>query len=122
MTDERIRELLASMRGDPVPPDVLARVRSRVEERTRARRAPWFWLAAATAAVVAAVLVWPEPRVVDPPRVALRWPVAPVVVAANRPAPPPVVAQRRVVPGRAPVNLIRIETPDPEVVLFLTGE
>ena len=115
MTEEDIRGLFREMREDSVPLDSLARVRMRVAERTAARRG-WklaVWVLAPLCLLMLAV--------------ALRSPAPPLRI--ELPALPPVRVEPAVVQSRprhivrrpkAPV-LIRIETPDPEVVILLVG-
>lgn len=135
MNEDRMRELFREMREEPAPADSLARVRMAVAGRT-AKAAPRpFWLrwpvfAAAAAAFVLAVLLRWEPA--PPP--------APVVAKREQPAAPPAVQP----PVRQPVAsppmakkrpqvqavkrdtkqdlLIRMETPDPNVVIFLIAD
>jgi hypothetical protein len=107
MTDEEIRGLLREMREDSVPPDSLARVRVRVAERTAKqrwwKRAVWV-LAPLCLSMVAVLFRSPAPT----PRIEL-----PAVVQSR----PRHIVRRR---PKQPV-LIRIETPDPEVVILLLG-
>jgi hypothetical protein len=121
MNEDQIRELLRDMRDDPVPADSLARVRGRVAERVAAKS--WFkpW------GIAAMITIEPPPRPAAPVVAEVEYPrVAPAVPAR----PKPVVRKARVKPVRrvenvtasgAPV-LIRIETPDPEVVILLIGD
>jgi len=133
MTDDRMRELFREMRDEAVPPDSLARVRMRVAERTAAApRRGWWWLAS-LAAVALLVLVIAVSR----------KPVAPTVAVVPKPVEAPKVVESRVIPEapvvrpvRAPRRraapvakpavsgavAIRIETPDPDVVIILLGE
>jgi hypothetical protein len=116
MTDEEIRGLLREMREDSVPPDSLARVRVRVAERTAKQR--WWkravWVLAPLCLSMVAVLFRspaPTPRI-ELPAVVPVW-VEPAVVQSR----PRHIVRRR---PKQPV-LIRIETPDPEVVILLLG-
>jgi len=136
MTEDQIRELFREMRDEPVPPDSKARVRMAVAERTQSwpekLRRRWKWLAALVApACLLLVALTMLPKKVDmpPPPVA----PAPPVAIAEAPAPivaplgPHIVRARRHIakPPReiasAGANLIRIETPDPDVVILLIG-
>ena len=135
MTEDEIRDLLHEMRDEPIPADSLARVRLGVAERTQARRIPGFWKIAAmllATGCLALVSLWLRPAAPIPA------PAPPVVVLRHDPPPtapaPPVQRVRQVVrrapkPSRrierAPIAggavLIRIETPDPDVVILLLG-
>ena len=136
MTDDEIRELFREMRDEPVPPDSKARVRMAVAERTQTwpekLRRRWKWLAAVLAPaclLLVALLTW-QKNVDTPPA-----PVAPAPPAVIAEAPAPLVAppqprivhvrhralkQRREIASNG-ANLIRIETPDPDVVILLIG-
>jgi hypothetical protein len=135
MTEDQIRELFREMRDEPVPPDSKARVRIAVAERTQRwpekLRRRWKWLAAvlAPACLVLVLLMSREKKVVAPPAPVFH---PPVVASVEPPAPehpPPhhiVRTRHRVVkPPRETVVggacLIRIETPDPNVVILLVG-
>jgi hypothetical protein len=132
MTEDRIHELFREMRDEPLPADSLARVRLAVAERTQARtlRFPWR-IAAALLATASVVLVVLLSRSREP----IGKPAAPVVVR-QRSAPPakpatPQLRARQPTERKAPRRgktaprdtlLIRIETPDPDVVILLVGE
>jgi len=125
MREDEMRDLLREMRDDPVPADSLVRVRTRVEERIAGRgRSRWAALLAAVAFAaicLIAVVTRRDPQPLSPP--------PPPLIAAV-PAPPP--AQAHVVakprhrtrkPATVQSNLlIRIETPDPDVVILLLGD
>jgi hypothetical protein len=135
MREEDIRDLFREMRDEPVPADSLARLRARVAERTRTR--PWRrWRIAALLLIPAciafmALFLRPVATVqrTNAPLVA-RQPEAPVetppvrpetVHRAQRLVRHRVARPRRMEqPGAPP--LIRIETPDPDVVILLVGE
>lgn len=130
MTEEDVRELLREMRDEPVPADTLARVRLTVAERTKARhwprslRAAWAGVALLVAAACFGVLSLaprkPAPSSEPgPPAVARERPPAPrnPVLPAVKP-----VRRARPKPAAQPPVLIRIETPDPDVVILLIGE
>jgi hypothetical protein len=136
MTEDQIRELFREMRDEPVPPDSKARVRMAVAERsqswTEKLRRRWKWMAAvlAPACLLLVVLMTGQKKVdVPPPPVAPAPPVAIVEAPAPIVAPPQphivrvrrriVKPPRETVPGGA--RLIRIETPDPDVVILLIG-
>jgi hypothetical protein len=120
MTEEDIRGLFREMREDSVPADSMARVRMRITERTAAWRR-WklaVWVMAPLCLLVLAVTLWSPARIALPP-------VEPVRIeqAVMRPEPPAQVVRRKQVARRRPQRpvLIRIETPDPEVVILLVG-
>ncbi len=123
MREDEMRDLLSEMRDDPVPADSLVRVRTRVEERIAGRdwRRPVALLAAVAFAAICLVAVVtrrdPQPAPPPPPLIA--------AVPAPPPAQAPVVAKprhRTRKPAPMQSNLIiRIETPDPDVVILLLG-
>jgi hypothetical protein len=144
MTEDQIRDLLREMRDEPIPADSLARVRLGVANRTQAAswtrtlRRPWSIAAmlVAAACVVFAILSLRTPA-------PIATPTRPIVAHNESaptapPAPPPVIAVRSprlrphpaVKPARRVENisasepsvLIRIETPDPNVVILLLGD
>ena len=131
MTDDEIQGLLRSLRDQPVPADSLARVRMRVSERTSRRNWRVWWVPAmAVVWIVLTVLLWPR-RVI----VSIVLPVPPVVeVIAQVPAPLPAAVQPAVIASSQPSKLrkrprpaalvgsIRIETPDPDVVLIFVND
>jgi hypothetical protein len=136
MTEDQIRELFREMRDEPVPPDSKVRVRMAVAERTQSwperLRRRWKWIAAvlAPACLLLLMLMTGEKRVAVPPSPAA--PAPPVAVAeppapVEAPPPPRIVhARHRIVnpPREVASNgasLIRIETPDPDVVILLIG-
>ena len=136
MTEDQIRELFRDMRDEPVPPDSKVRVRMAVAERTQGwpekLRRRWKWVAAALAPVCLLLVValnTLQKRVEMPPA-----PVAPAPPLAVVEAPAPIAPPRHpIVPVRHRVarpprevasngaSLIRIETPDPDVVILLIG-
>jgi hypothetical protein len=136
MTEDQIRELFREMRDEPVPPDSKARVRMALAERTQSwpekLRRRWKWMAAILAPaclLLVALMTW-QTKVDMPPA-----PAAPAPPVAIVEAPAPVVAppRPRIVRARHRVakpprevasngaSLIRIETPDPDVVILLIG-
>jgi hypothetical protein len=131
MTEDEIRELLREMRDEPVPPDSKARVRMAVAERTQSwpekLRRRWKVLAAVVAPaclVLVLMMTWQKKVDVPPPPVA----PAPPVVIAEAPAPAPHIVRARHHVSKPPrviasngASLIRIETPDPDVVILLIG-
>lgn len=134
MNDDQMRDLFREMREEPLPADSLARVRMAVAERVAepVRRPFWLrWqvLAAGLVAAVVLVMVLRQPA---------RIPAPPSVVAKQEPRPvPPAPPQPLVVQQPKPVrlpqatvrpkprktdSLIRLETPDPNVVIFLVAD
>jgi hypothetical protein len=137
MREDEIRELLQEMGEEPVPPDSLRRVRLAVAERTERRGRAWWWsaMALAAAACVVLLIVWLRPPAPvsrpDAPVVAREQAApqdaAPAPVAAHEAAPQRVPVRRRAQPiDRRPPAVadvvIRIETPDPDVVILLIGD
>jgi hypothetical protein len=140
MNDDQIRELLHAMRDDPIPGDSLARVRQAVEARTsgrdggRAFGTMWrLALPVALAGCIAAILLRPVRHTAP----TLLRPVAAVerpVPVLPQPAPAHQLAHATVRPVRhfqrrppsapqeAGASLIRIETPDPDVVILLLAD
>jgi len=133
MNEYEIRDLFRELRDEPVPLESLVRVRMRVEDRIR-RRAPWR-LAALTGAFAAMAIA----AFLDEMRPAMRKTTsAPIVMRQPAPGPPPAEALPDNLPltirpaierkapkprpaPRAHVASIRIETPDPDVVILLVG-
>jgi len=125
-----MRELFREMRDEPVPADSLARVRTAVDLRIQKR--PWLfgWKLAAALAMAGCVVagfVWLKQakpvQQVSPPEIAQV--LSPVEIPALpeipvRPAPRPKRARPRPVVEGVPVS-IRIETPDPDVVILLVN-
>ena len=133
MTENEIRDLFREMRDEPIPPDSLARVRLGVSERTQARRAfgPWkiAALLLAMGCVVFAMLWRPTASPVPIPALpsvarretpALETPIARVRPVARRTVKPVRHVEKALIAGGA--KLIRIETPDPDVVILLIGD
>lgn len=130
MTEEEMRGLFREMRGEPVPADSLARVRAAVDHRIHQRRwmSPWKIAAAVVlAGCMAGVFLLlrpgkPVPQV-SAPEIAqvlppVEIPALPEIPA--RPASRPKRARPRPVVEGVPVS-IRIETPDPEIVILLVN-
>jgi hypothetical protein len=136
MTEDQIRELFREMRDEPVPPDSKARVRMAVAERTQSwperLRRRWKAVAAVLAPACLLLLVMlmtrEQKKVIAPAPVAHPPVEATVETPVPAPAPqPPIVRARRRI-AKAPrviasngASLIRIETPDPDVVILLIG-
>ena len=118
MTEDRMRELFREMRDEPIPADSLARVRMRVAERTQSRRSWWWALIPALACALVVVLWLRLPDVPAAPIVALHTDNPLRGYVPPQPEPPPHHVSRK--PKRSDV-LVRIETPDPDVVLFFVG-
>jgi len=124
MNEEEMRELFREMREEPVPADSLARVLAAVEQRRLHRVVPWKILAAlaAAACIVAGFLILRPGKPVQqtgPVEIARAIPAVP----AEIPVPPAPKAKRARRPQHVetvPVS-IRIETPDPDVVILLVN-
>lgn len=131
MNEDQVHDLLREMREESVPTDSLARVRRNVAERTRrsVRWKPFAWAMACAAiafagillqsgvfvrrAIQTAIAVRPQARELALPVLPSRQPVRPAIRRVRvRPRPVPVVRTAS----------IRIETPDPDVVILLVGE
>ena len=143
MNDDQIRELLHEMREDPVPADSLARVRqavmARASTRVGRRGLGVVWklaVPAALAGCIVAVLLRAPARHSAPPPVQTT-----VAIEEKAPAPPVGAAVQRKANSRANAraalrfqqkpeptaqadgaSLIRIETPDPSVVILLLAD
>ena len=129
MNEEEMRELFREMRDEPVPADSLARVRAAVDQRIQKR--PWVFAWKIAAALVMAgclvtgfVLLRPTKPVqqVSPPEIAQALPPVKIAAPPERPlvrTARPRRARPRPVDG-VPVS-IRIETPDPDVVILLVN-
>ena len=149
MTEDQIRDLLREMRGEPIPPDTRVRVRAAVAERIQS--GSWVsmfhgrWKIAAVllaiASIVAVVLLlWPSRAVHEPtPGIAVRQPDAQFERATplEKAAPAPVhlihrakdrarivqpAPHKQESPAAGDGLVIRIETPDPDVVIILVGD
>ena len=125
MTENEMRELFREIRDEPVPADSLARVRVAVDRRITRR--DWRKLAiplAVAGCIVAAYLMLRPAKTpvktieVIQPEIAQ---VIPPPEAPGRTAP----RRKRFRPRPGPIEgvpvLIRIETPDPEVVILLVN-
>src|SRR5689334_612630 len=127
MTEQEMQDLFRGMRDEPVPADSLARVRMGVEGRIRNR----LWWKSAVALVAAACIVAGF-MFLRPARTPVRTvEPAPLEIAQVQSTPQPTPAPpvrtvsrtRRTRPRpieNVPV-LIRIETPDPDVVILLVN-
>jgi hypothetical protein len=130
MTDDEIRNLFEEMRQDPVPADSLVRVRSRLQDRVR-RRTAWrvamFAIPVLAALAIAILLPTSAPvhHVTAPRPVAQSHemqPSEPSVALAPPQVRPAIQTTRRKAKRQAPeFASIRIETPDPEVVILLVA-
>jgi hypothetical protein len=131
MNQEWSGEDLDFLRGATEVPDgavreLHGRVMGRVDER---RRGFWFWVPATVAAalLLGAGLGWRGGGEAE--SLALQMPRAPEAPAVSRPGRSPGAAvARKPVRGRpeaapgAPAEVLRIETEDPDVVLYLVGD
>ncbi len=148
MTEDEIRNLFREMRDEPIPPDTRVRVRAGVAERIQSgswvSRFHGRWkiagvLLAAASIVVVLLFLRPSTAVRAPvPGIATRQPDAVFEKATEKTAPPRVrMLQRAKHPTRRVAQpavrklethdsrdgvLIRIETPDPNVVIVLVGD
>ena len=129
MTEREIQDLFREMREEPVPADSLARVRLGVEKRS-GKRIGWKWvvpLALAASVVAGFLLLRPaktpipieQPSTPEIAQVVIPPPELPVPAAQTAPRP------KRVRPRPQRVEVvpvsIRIETPDPDVVILLVN-
>jgi hypothetical protein len=141
MSEEELRQLLREMREDPMPVDSVARVRIGVAHRVRNRRRRRVFTALALAMVPAAAWVITILPIAQPPRTRPNEVVRksnPSVVTEQRPKQNPVsgslnryVRRRYALPEKVlsksrieredPI-LIRIETPDPNILILLVEE
>ena len=134
MNEDQLRDLFREMRDEPVPADSLARVRAGVDLRIQKRRWLVGWKPAAALVMVVCIVAGfflLRPGKAVPPKEAIVRPVAPeaqVLPVPEIPVPPERPAVRVVRPRRArprpveavPVS-IRIETPDPDIVILLVN-
>ena len=124
MNENEMRDVFRAMREDPVPADSLARVRAAVDQRRRSS-APWKILAllAAAACLVAGFLILrpgkPVPKVA-PVEIARTLPAAMAPEISVPPAPKAKRTRRPRPVESVPVS-IRIETPDPDVVILFVN-
>jgi hypothetical protein len=128
MTEEEMRTLFREMREEPIPADSLARVRLGVEQGI-GKKSWWKFAAlmAVAACVVAGFLLL---RPVKAP-VAVEQPSAPAIAEVLSPPELPIQPARiaprpkRVRPRPQRVEVlpvsIRIETPDPDVVILFVN-
>ncbi|MES1262192.1 MAG: hypothetical protein ABUS49_10685 [Acidobacteriota bacterium] len=135
MREEDIRGLFREMRDEPVPMESLVRLRAGVAERTRPRMWRWWRFAALLLipACIALLAVLFHPVATVPPAKApaiARQPPAPVemplvsperIDTVRRLTHHRVARPRRTEQPEAPA-VIRIETPDPDVVILLLGD
>jgi hypothetical protein len=131
MTEDEIRDLFREMREDAVPADSLARVRFGVEGRIR-RRAHWkiaAWVMAGAMVILAALITHPRTAIHKPATAAMaarRLDAPPLELPQAttrmtvRPAIQRKVSRRPHRPSEAVT--IRIETPDPDVVILLVSQ
>lgn len=111
--------LCEELRAATEPSDeAVAELHRRVLARTR-RRPVATWVALAAAAVLLAVLLWPRPQALE--TLALERPAAPAAPTVSfTPKPQPRVPPTPVRAREA--AWIRIETPDPNVVILLVAD
>jgi hypothetical protein len=130
MNEDQIRDLFREMRDEVVPADSLARLRMRVSERTRhgARWKVAGWVMACAAALFAAMLlesgVTLRKAIVPAVASRLQAPEQPLPLFPAREPLRPAVRRMRATPRPQPLVQtvsIRIETSDPDVVIWLVG-
>jgi len=147
MNEDQIRELLCDMREDLVPPGSLARVRQGVAESIEARRrlfVPAWRIAAAVGCLavvggLAGVAMRSRAGRSEPIQHAVQPPVKVIQAVKEQPPELPSPARpvqtrlavrtarqvrnkQRAAPPPGAATLIRIETPDPEVVILLVAD
>ncbi|HEX4137587.1 MAG TPA: hypothetical protein VHY84_23460 [Bryobacteraceae bacterium] len=131
MTDNQIRDLFREMREEPVPPDSLALIRMKLEDRIRSR-ARWKVAARVTAAAMVMLIALLLPHGAVTHKAAATKALAmgqPAKPSVDVPETAPLVAvrpaiqktRRRPRASSAPVE-IRIETADPDVVILLVSQ
>jgi hypothetical protein len=132
MKEDELRELFREMREEPVPADSLARVRASVDQRIHDRRWLSAWKMAAALVMVGCIVagyLWLRPaKVVQPVQKVSAPEIAQVLPPVEMPALPEIPVRSAHRPKRArsrpveavPVS-IRIETPDPDVVILLVN-
>jgi anti-sigma factor RsiW len=120
---EALRADAAALRDEPVSEIALARMRARVMERVAAPRRPvWRWLIPVPLAAVAATLwlLLQMPPVPPPPVAKVVKPVVPAMpkteprVEARRRKP---AIRKHATPPAEPL-LVKLETDDPQVVIY----
>lgn len=125
MNEYQMREIFREMRDEPIPPDSLVRVRAGLEKRIGEKSWISAWKIAAALAMAACIaagflLLRPVKRpvpILQPPAAEIAQVLSPAQVPVRSLARP----KRRVrAPETVPV-LIRIETPDPDVVILLVN-
>jgi hypothetical protein len=124
MNEQEMRDLFREMRDEPVPADSLARVRAGVDRRI-ARRNWWkLTIPLAVAGCIVAAFLMLRPAKTPVRTIEIVQPEIAEVIPAPE---PPVRSVSRPRPVRRPQRveggpmLIRIETPDPEVVILLVN-
>ena len=129
MTEDEIRDLFRGMREEAVPADSLAVVRLRLRDRIQSR-GRWkvaAWVTACAVVVLAALVIQPRTatHITTTAPVAARTPDAPPMelpqATPRLTVRPAIQRKRRAEISSQPV-LIRIETPDPDVVILLVGQ
>jgi hypothetical protein len=132
MTDDHIRTLLREMRDEPAPPESVARVDIGASRRIRRRRTVWLFSGAFAAAACFALAIFslrsPQPGTPDSVvrfQPAEPTPAPPISLSPERKPPGTATPARRPRIGPIPAKredvVIRIETPDPDVVILLIG-
>lgn len=128
--DEDLDFALRDLREDALPEIAVTALHARVMAGVRASRPRWWrwaWAPVAAAAVVAAVMIWPQRAdVLPPPLVASAPGVPPAAWVKPEPAPRPPAAQTEVASPGAPPQLeatdtpgmVRIASRDPNIVIL----
>ena len=134
MTEDDIHDLFREMREEPVPAESLRRVRMAVADRTKPRVRTLWWSAAAVAAAAACLVVLilsrlqtvPVKQPNAPAEAARYVTVLPLPLPQDQVAKPRAATHRPRTTKRSPPAstqfVIRIETPDPDVLILLIGD
>jgi hypothetical protein len=123
--------LLAELRADhsllastELPWGAAEALRARVMERLGSRRRVWWWIPAPAAAAAALVwMLWPDPRPVAPPAVAVWRAPAPEVRGCGAGAfacqtAPSRLPRERPLAGEATTEFVKLLTDDEDVVIL----
>jgi len=124
MTEQEMREVFREMREEPVPANSLARVRLGVEQRVGKRRWWKFVVPLAAVGCIVAGFLFLKPanvpvRTIEPAPLEIAQVQPPPEIPVRTAAKPRPVRRRRA--EAVPSMLIRIETPDPDVVILLVN-
>jgi hypothetical protein len=115
------RELLRAAHQEPIDPAHYTAVRARVLAEIERTRNPWrrlAWISGVAATLAAFLLLLPVPRPKLPPLPAPAVPAFAVSLAASAPPAPRVVARAAAPrPHRQPLT-IKLQTSDPNIVIY----